>query len=76
MIKITAKGLAKFMTAGESRKRSILRNFKFPDPEGYAQAARTGHGLHFIIRTWVTVSVAGRRVFCRRATSSSAVLRL
>jgi len=38
--------------------------------------ARTGHGLHFIIRTWVTVSVAGRRVFCRRATSSSAVLRL
>jgi len=38
MIKITAKGLAKFMTAGESRKRSILRNFKFPDPEGYAQA--------------------------------------
>lgn len=38
MIKITAKGLAKFMTAGESRKRTILRDFKHPDPEGFAQA--------------------------------------
>jgi hypothetical protein len=37
--------------------------------------ARTGHGLHFIIRTWVTVLVAGRRVFCRRATPDRAVLR-
>jgi hypothetical protein len=38
MIRITAKGLAKFMTAGESRKRTILRDFKHPDPEGFAQA--------------------------------------
>ena len=29
---------------------------------GMGRGARTGHGLHFIIRTWVTVPVAGRQV--------------
>ena len=38
MIRITMKGLAKYITAGESNKRKILRDFKFPDPEGSAQA--------------------------------------
>lgn len=28
--RVSAKGLAEFVTAGPSRKRSILRNFKFP----------------------------------------------
>lgn len=39
MIKITAKGLAKFMTSGSIGQRNVLRNFKFPDPEGGVQAA-------------------------------------
>jgi hypothetical protein len=39
MIRITAKGLAKFMTSGSVGQRSVLRNFKFPDPEGGVQAA-------------------------------------
>src|SRR5690348_11526175 len=38
MIRITAKGLAKYMTSGDARKRTILRDYKFPDPEGAVQA--------------------------------------
>ena len=37
MIRITAKGLAKYMTSGEASKRKILRDYKFPDPEGAVQ---------------------------------------
>ena len=52
MIKITAKGLAKYMTSGEARKRKILRDYKFPDPEGavqskyYAEARRVIEDYH------------------------------
>lgn len=38
MIRLTAKGLAKYMTSGDARKRKILRDYKFPDPEGAVQA--------------------------------------
>lgn len=38
MIKIGMKGLAKYMTSNESQKRRILRDYKFRDPEGSAQA--------------------------------------
>jgi hypothetical protein len=38
MIKISLKGLAKFMTAGAAAQRKILGDFKHPDPEGSAQA--------------------------------------
>lgn len=38
MIKISAKGFAKFMTSGASAQRRILRDFKIPIPEGMAQA--------------------------------------
>jgi len=38
MIKISLKGLAKFMTASAVAQRKILRDFKHPDPEGSAQA--------------------------------------
>jgi hypothetical protein len=38
MIRITAKGLAKYMTSGDASKRKILRDYKFPDPEGAVQA--------------------------------------
>lgn len=39
MIKIGVKGLAKFMTASSAGQRKILRDYKFPDEEGTAQAA-------------------------------------
>jgi hypothetical protein len=39
MIKISVKGLAKFMTSGSVGQRSVLKNFKFPDPQGAVQAA-------------------------------------
>lgn len=38
MIKISLKGLAKFMTATAAGQRKVLRNYKYPDPEGFAQA--------------------------------------
>lgn len=37
MIKITAKGLAKFMIANAAQQRKILKDFKNPDPDGFAQ---------------------------------------
>src|SRR4029077_2338328 len=37
MIKLTVKGLAKFMTKGPASQRKILRDFKFPQPEGFVQ---------------------------------------
>lgn len=39
MIRISVKGLAKFMTGGPAAQRKILRDFKFPDPEGGVQAS-------------------------------------
>jgi len=39
MIKIGVKGLAKFMTASSAGQRKVLRDYKFPDDEGTAQAA-------------------------------------
>lgn len=39
MIKIGVKGLAKFMTAASVGQRKVLRDYKFPDEEGTAQAA-------------------------------------
>jgi hypothetical protein len=38
LIKISLKGLAKFITATEQGKRKVLRDFKYPDPEGAVQA--------------------------------------
>src|SRR5260370_35573809 len=37
-ITISIKGLAKFMTSSHVGQRSVLRNFKYPDPEGSVQA--------------------------------------
>lgn len=39
MIKIGVKGLAKFMTASAAGQRKVLRDYKFPNEEGTAQAA-------------------------------------
>lgn len=49
-IPITAKGLAKFMTASHAAQRKILRDFKFPKPEGSAQAMYYSEALHCIRR--------------------------
>lgn len=38
MIKLGVKGLAKYMTSGAAAQRKVLRDYKFPDPEGTAQA--------------------------------------
>jgi len=37
MIKISLKGLAKFMTGSPANQRKVLRNYKHPDPEGQVQ---------------------------------------
>jgi hypothetical protein len=39
MIKISIKGLAKFMTASPSAQRRVLHDYKHPKPEGEAQAS-------------------------------------
>lgn len=38
MIQISLKGLAKYMTSAPAAQRKVLRDFKYPDPEGHAQA--------------------------------------
>ncbi len=38
-ISISVRGLAKYMTASAAGQRKILRDFKYPNPEGTAQAA-------------------------------------
>lgn len=38
MIQISVKGLAKFMHSAPATQRKVLRDFKYPDPEGAAQA--------------------------------------
>lgn len=38
MIRLSAKGLAKYMTSGPASQRRILWNYKHPDPEGAVQA--------------------------------------
>ncbi len=51
-MRITVKGLAQFMTAGPARQRSVVRDFKYPDPEGkaralyYAEAVRAVRRFH------------------------------
>lgn len=37
-IQISVKGLAKYMLAGPAAQRRVLRDYKYPDPEGAAQA--------------------------------------
>jgi len=48
MIKISLKGLAKFMTASPAGQRKVLRDFKYPDPEGNAQAIYYRESRDFI----------------------------
>jgi len=37
MVKISVKGLAKFMTSTPANQRKVLRDYKHPDPEGNVQ---------------------------------------
>jgi len=38
MITIGVKGLAQFIVAGPARQRKVLKDYKYPSPEGQAQA--------------------------------------
>jgi hypothetical protein len=61
VIKISLKGLAQFMTASSAQQRKILRDFKYPDPEGSAKAMYYREARDFIAayhskghpRTWL-----------------------
>jgi len=48
MIKIGVKGLAKFMTASAAGQRKVLRDYKFPNEEGTAQAAYYREARDFV----------------------------
>lgn len=48
MIKISLKGLAKFMTSDAAGQRKVLRDYKYPDPEGRAQATYYREARDFI----------------------------
>lgn len=48
MIRLSAKGLAKYMTSGHATQRKILSNYKNPDPEGAAQAKYYAEARHAI----------------------------
>jgi len=49
MVRISLKGLAKFMTANSSQQRKVLRDFKYPDPEGHAQARYYREAKNYIV---------------------------
>lgn len=48
MIKISLKGLAKFMAGNSAQQRKVLRDFKYPDPEGFAQTIYYREARDFI----------------------------
>jgi hypothetical protein len=48
MIRITVKGLAKFMTKGPAGQRKVLRDFKIPKPEGFVQTVYYGEARQAI----------------------------
>jgi len=43
MIKLSFAGFANYMASAPAQQRKILRDFKFPDPEGKAQAKYYAH---------------------------------
>ena len=48
MIRLSLKGFAKYMVANSAQQRTILRNYKYPDPEGNAQASYYREARNFI----------------------------
>lgn len=50
-IRISAKGIAKFMNSSEAKRLKILRDFKYPNPEGNAMASYYSIALG-IIKTY------------------------
>lgn len=49
-IRLTMKGLAKYMTAQPAAQRKILRDYKYPNPEGQVQARFYSDALNVIRR--------------------------
>jgi hypothetical protein len=37
-VKLNVGGVAKYIAAGPAKQRRVLRDYKYPDPQGYAQA--------------------------------------
>ena len=37
-VKLNVRGVAKYIAAGPAKQRRVLRDYKYPDPQGYAQA--------------------------------------
>ena len=61
-MRITLTGIAKYMTSSSAQQRKVLRDYKYPDPEGTAQAAyyrdaynsirdyhRNRQGIHWLL---------------------------
>lgn len=74
MIQISLKGLVKFMIGGPANQRNVLKDFKYPDPEGHAQTVyyreartvirnfhRDGNNLDFIERESRNLDVLARQ---------------
>ena len=48
MIKLSLKGFAKYMVANSAQQRKILKDYKYPDPEGQAMATYYREARDFI----------------------------
>lgn len=48
MIKLSLKGFAKYMTANSAQQRKILKDYKYPEPEGQAMATYYREARDFI----------------------------
>ena len=38
VVKLNVRGIAKYIVASPAKQRKVLRDYKYPDPQGYAQA--------------------------------------
>lgn len=81
MIRMSLKGLAKFMLASDSGKRTILRNYKYPSPEAQIQALYYREARDFIKafyknnhpREWLRQEADKLQVLSNEATDITAV---
>lgn len=49
-MRITVKGLADFMTGSAAKQRKVVRDFKYPDPEGRARAVYYSDARRAVMR--------------------------
>jgi len=80
MIKISLKGLAKFMTSSAAGQRKILRDYKYPDPEGFAQALYYREARDLVCAfhqssnspDWLSAQASSLQILASRLTGQSA----